>query len=96
MQQGADASSPEQQASKRLSAVAITSTDLERMLAAAPVMGAEERIAARKQAEAEREAGRTAAKARKERMLRLEEEAQRLVGGVKGRGSLMVLTVLAG
>jgi hypothetical protein len=59
--------------------VTLTEGDLQRMLADAPIMTAEQVSSMRHAAEERKEAERAAAKARKEKMLRLQEEARKQV-----------------
>lgn len=51
--------------------------DLDRMLKASPIMTAEDKALAKKEAEARREQAQAVSKARKEKMLKLEEEAKK-------------------
>ncbi|WIA11863.1 hypothetical protein OEZ85_011949 [Tetradesmus obliquus] len=64
-------------AERKPEVVTLTEADLQRMLADAPIMTAEQVSSMRHAAEERKEAERAAAKARKEKMLRLEEEARK-------------------
>jgi hypothetical protein len=66
-------------AERKPEVVTLTEADLQRMLADAPIMTAEQVSSMRHAAEERKEAERAAAKARKEKMLRLEEEARKQV-----------------
>jgi hypothetical protein len=66
-------------AERKPEVVTLTEGDLQRMLADAPIMTAEQASSMRHAAEERKEAERAAAKARKEKMLRLEEEARKQV-----------------
>ncbi|KAG2428584.1 hypothetical protein HYH02_014286 [Chlamydomonas schloesseri] len=57
--------------------VTLTKGDLTRMLKASPIMTAEDVAAAKREAEAKREQLQAVSKARKEKMLKLEEEAKK-------------------
>ncbi len=57
--------------------VTLTKGDLTRMLKASPVMTAEDIAAAKREAEAKREQLQAVSKARKEKMMKLEEEARK-------------------
>jgi hypothetical protein len=66
-------------AERKPEVVTLTESDLQRMLADAPIMTAEQVSSMRHAAEERKEAERAAAKARKEKMMRLEEEARKQV-----------------
>ncbi|PNH08697.1 Coiled-coil domain-containing protein 19, mitochondrial [Tetrabaena socialis] len=63
--------------SKDRDVVTLTKGDLTRMLKASPIMSAEEAAAAKREAEAKREQLQAVSKARKEKMMKLEEEAKK-------------------
>lgn len=75
-------------AERKPEVVTLTEADLQRMLADAPIMTAEQVSSMRHAAEERKEAERAAAKARKEKMLRLEEEARKQVRSSKARPAL--------
>ncbi|KAG1663542.1 hypothetical protein FOA52_003170 [Chlamydomonas sp. UWO 241] len=57
--------------------VMVAASDLQRMLKPSPIMSAEDIVEARAQAEAKRDAAQAVSRARKEKMLRMEEESKR-------------------
>lgn len=75
---------------RQLEVVALTEADVQRMKSDAHVMTAEERSTLRHALEERKEHERAAAKARKEKMMRLEAEAKKQVG------TLYIMTAVQG
>lgn len=61
--------------------ITVKASDVTRMAGDAPIMSPEQIAALRHEAEQRREEERAASKARKEKMLKLEEEARKQVAG---------------